>query len=54
MEENNNVRSVGNVRLGFIEELLDVEELESKQAPSDQVMLPTGCHNHNETLLRRD
>jgi hypothetical protein len=27
MEENNNVRTVGNVRLGFIEQLLDVEEL---------------------------
>jgi hypothetical protein len=48
------VRTVENVRLGFIEQLLDVEELESKQAPSDQVMLPGGCHNHNETLLRKD
>ena len=48
------VRTAENVRLGFIEQLVDVEELESKQAPSDQVMLPTGCHNHNETLLRKD
>jgi len=47
MEENNNVSL-------DIEQLLDVEELESKQAPSDQVMLPGGCHNHNETLLRKD
>jgi len=47
------VRTAENVRLGFIEQLLDVEELESKQAPSDQVMLPIGCHNHNETLLRK-
>jgi hypothetical protein len=45
------VRTVENVRLGFIEQLLDVEELESKQAPSDQVMLPAPCHNHNETLV---
>jgi hypothetical protein len=31
--ENNNVRTVENVRLGFIEQLLEVEELERRQAP---------------------
>jgi len=34
MEENNNVRTVRNVRLVFIEQLLDVEELEPKLAPA--------------------
>jgi hypothetical protein len=38
MEENNNVRTAQNVRLGFIEQLLDVEELESRQAPSEAVI----------------
>ena len=55
MEENNNVRTVQNVQLGFIEQLLDVEELESKQAPcgADGGIRPfAGCHNHNETLLK--
>jgi len=54
MEENNNVRTVQNVLGGFIEQLLDVEELESKQAPcgADGGIHPLmGCHNHNETLL---
>jgi len=52
--ENNNVRTVENVRLGFIEQLLDVEELESKQAPCDGggMTLFGRCHNHNETLLK--
>jgi hypothetical protein len=52
--ENNNVRTVENVRLGFIEQLLDVEELESKQAPCDGggMTLFGKCHNHNETLLK--
>ena len=31
--EENNVRTGANVRGGFIEQLLDVEELESKLAP---------------------
>jgi len=47
MEDNNEV--------DFIEELLDVEELESKQAPcgADGGMHPfTWCHNHNETLVK--
>jgi hypothetical protein len=39
MEENNNVRTVGNVRLGFIEQLLDVEELESKLAPEGPIVI---------------
>ena len=32
MEENNSIK-IGNVRLNFIEELLDVEEIESRLAP---------------------
>jgi hypothetical protein len=39
MEENNNVRTVGNVRLGFIEQLLGVEELESKLAEGPIVIV---------------
>jgi len=37
MEEKNKVRTVENVRLGFIEQLLDIEELESKQAPEGTI-----------------
>jgi hypothetical protein len=33
MEENNNVRTVQSVLFGLTEQLLDVEELETKQAP---------------------
>jgi hypothetical protein len=32
--ENNNVRTVEDVRLGFIEQLLEVEELESRIVPA--------------------
>jgi hypothetical protein len=55
MEENNSVGTVQNVRMGFIEQLQDVEELESKEAPcgADGGIHPFGwCHNHNETLLK--
>jgi len=38
MEENNKVRTVENVRLGFIEQLLDVQELKSRQAPCEAVI----------------
>ena len=50
MEENNSVGTVQNVRMGFIEQLQDVEELESKEAPcgADGGIHPFGwCHNHN-------
>jgi hypothetical protein len=33
MEENNNVRTVQSVLFGLTEQLLDIEELETKQAP---------------------
>jgi hypothetical protein len=54
MEEKNNVGTVQNVRVGFIEQLLEVEELESKQAPCDDggMTLFGRCHNHNQTLLK--
>ena len=38
-----------------LEDLFDLEELESKQAPCDVGggIMPFGrCHNHNETLRR--
>ena len=57
MEENKSVRTIQNVRTGFIEQLQDVEELESKEAPCGadggmHVHGFGGCHNHNETLLK--
>ena len=57
MEENKSVRTVQSVRTGFIEQLQDVEELESKEAPcgGDAGIHGHGfgiCHNHNETLLK--
>jgi hypothetical protein len=36
--ENDNVRTVQNLRLGFIEQLMDIKELESRQAPSEAVI----------------
>ena len=39
MEENNKIRTVENVRLGFIEQLLDVEELKSRQAVCEAVII---------------
>ena len=54
MEENNSVRTVQNVQLAFMEQLVDVEELESKQTPCEGggITLFGKCHNHNETLLK--
>ena len=55
MEENNSVRTVQNVQLAFMEQLVDVEELESKEAPCGPGggIHPFGwCTNHNETLLK--
>jgi hypothetical protein len=56
MEENKSVRTVQNVGTGFIEQLMDVEELESKEAPCGAdagIHHFMGCHNHNETLLKQ-
>ena len=54
MEAKNEI-SVQKVQAVNLEDLFDVEELESKQAPcgADGGIHPFGwCHNHNETLLK--
>ena len=56
MEAKNEI-SVQKVQAVNLEDLLDVEELESKQAPcgADGGIHPfSPCHNHNETLFRDD
>ena len=53
--EPKNELSVQEVEVVNLEDLFDLEELESKQAPCEAGAGVIGfgrCHNHNETLLR--
>jgi hypothetical protein len=55
MEAKNEV-SVQNIQVVNLEDIFDLEELESREAPCVDAGLHglgyMGCHNHNETLVR--
>ena len=56
METNNEI-SISKVHVANLEDLSDLEELESKQAPCEPgagIRPFSPCHNHNETLLHDD